>query len=147
MRRHSIYSKAIDGLRWRLTVVDGQHPLLAFGTSAQGVWHVSHPSAAPRPNPVAARAVRAYATAARIGLMLWRIAVALLRSPITLLSALLCLGLGAIGFGGAYLLLTLGLQTFSDASVAWLLAAFGLLWGAFWLYMLGVVVRASMDDD
>ena len=79
--------------------------------------------------------------------MLWRIAAALLRSPATLLAVVLCLGLAAIGFGGAYLLLTLGLQTFSDAGMAWLLAAFCLLWGGFWLYMLGVVVRGTIDDN
>lgn len=75
-----------------------------------------------------------------------RILLALLRSPLTLIYVLLCLVLSAIGFGGAYLLLTLGLQTFADPLMAWLLAGFGLLWACFWLYLLGVVLRAAIED-
>jgi len=78
--------------------------------------------------------------------MPWRIALALLRSPLILLYALLCLALSAIGLIGAYLLLTLGLETFTDPVVVWLMAGFGLLWGGFWLYLLAVVVRAAADD-
>ena len=59
--------------------------------------------------------------------MPWRIALALLRSPLILLYALLCLALSAIGLIGAYLLLTLGLETFTDPVVVWLMAGFGLL--------------------
>lgn len=78
--------------------------------------------------------------------MLWRIVLALLQSPLTLLYVLLCLGLSAIGLGGAYLLLTLGLQMFGDPLLVWLLAAFGVLWSCFWLYLLAVVVRAVIDE-
>lgn len=76
-----------------------------------------------------------------------RIVWALLRSPLTLVYVLLCLGLSGIGFGGAYLLLTLGRQTLGDPLMVWLLAGFGLLWAGFWLYLLGVVVHAAVTDD
>ena len=78
--------------------------------------------------------------------MPWRIALALLGSPLTLVYVVLCLCLSAIGFGGTYLLLTLGLQTFGDPLIVWLLAAFGGLWGAFWLYLLAVVLGALNDE-
>jgi hypothetical protein len=79
--------------------------------------------------------------------MLRRIVLALLRAPMILLYALLCLGLSAIGFAGAYLLLTLGLQTFNDPLAVWLIGGFGLLWGGFWLYLLGLVLRAAAGGD
>ncbi len=79
--------------------------------------------------------------------MLWRIVVGLVQAPIILLYALLCLGLSAIGLGAAYLLLTLGVQMLNDPLAAWLLAAFGLLWAAFWLAMLGAVLRAAAGND
>jgi hypothetical protein len=79
--------------------------------------------------------------------MLRRIALALLRSPIILLYAVLCLGLSLIGFTGAYLLLTLGLQILADDLTVWLMAGFGVAWGCFWLYLLGVALRAAMDDE
>jgi hypothetical protein len=79
-------------------------------------------------------------------LMPWRILLALLRSPLTVVYVFLCLCLSSIGLGGAYLLLTLGLQTFGDPRLIWLLAGFALLWGCFWLYLLWVVLRAVSDD-
>jgi hypothetical protein len=79
-------------------------------------------------------------------LMPWRIVLALLRSPLTLVYVLLCLGLSAIGLSGCYLLLTLGLHTFDDQLLIWLLAGFGMLWGGFWLYLLVGVLRAAIDD-
>jgi hypothetical protein len=79
--------------------------------------------------------------------MAWRLARALVRAPLTLLYALLCLGLSAIGLAGAYLLLTIGLQTLEDPLMVWLMAGFGLLWAAFWLYLLAVVLRAAGQDD
>ena len=78
--------------------------------------------------------------------MLGRIARALLRSPLTLVSVLLCLALSAIGLGGAYLLLTVGLQTFADPVVVWLMGGFGLLWAGFWVYLGGVVLLAAAGD-
>jgi hypothetical protein len=150
MRRHNLCSKAFDGVSWCLAVVEGQHPTLAFGIAARGLLAVLHPTrtirAAP-PGRVDGQIRLSGTGAARLGLMLRRIVGALLRSPVTLLFATFCLGLSAIGFGGAYLLLTLGLQTLSDPAMAWLLAGFGLLWAAFWLYMLGVVVRGALPDD
>jgi len=79
--------------------------------------------------------------------MLRRLLAGLLASPVVLLYALLCLGLSAIGLGGAYLLLTLGVQTFNDPLIAWLLAGFGLLWAGFWLVLLVTVLRAAAADD
>jgi hypothetical protein len=79
--------------------------------------------------------------------MLRRLLAGLLASPVVLIYALLCLGLSAIGLGAAYLLLTLGVQTFSDPLMAWLLAGFGLLWAGFWLFLLVTVLRAAAEDD
>jgi hypothetical protein len=78
--------------------------------------------------------------------MLRRILAALLHSPLVLVYVVLCLGLSSVGFGAAYILLTLGLQTFGDPLPMWLLAGLGVSWGAFWLYLLVVVVRAGMND-
>jgi hypothetical protein len=68
-------------------------------------------------------------------------------SPLTLIYALVCLGLSAIGLGSAYLLLTLGLQTFNDPSMAWLLAGFAVSWAVFWLFLLAMVLRAAGADE
>jgi hypothetical protein len=113
-----------DGARTCPDLWAGQRPILAWAAGTRG-----------------------RAAASEFGLMLWRIVVALLRSPLTVVYAVLCLGLSALGLGGAYLLLTLGLETLGDPLPIWLLAGFGLLWGGFWLYLLGVVVRAAVDDE
>jgi hypothetical protein len=132
--RYNICCRYHHGVRWCLAVLEGQHPFLASGPAARAVGVV--PGAPSQPS-----------RAGLSRLMRYRIVWALLRSPLTLIYGLLCLGLSAIGFGGAYLLLTLGLQTFSDPLMAWLLAGFGLLWAGFWLYLLGVVLRAAITDD
>lgn len=75
-----------------------------------------------------------------------RLARALLRAPLTLLYTLLCLGLSALGAGGAYLLLTLGLQVFGNPAVVWAMAGVGIGWAALWLYLLFLVLRAALDD-
>jgi hypothetical protein len=120
------------GVSWCLAVVLGRQPDLAFGLAPRDIGAVL----APGPAPAGMRM-----------LMPGRIVWALLQSPLTLLYALLCLGLSAIGLGGAYLLLTLGRQTFGDPLMAWLLAGFGLLWAGFWLYLLGVVLHAAITED
>jgi len=75
--------------------------------------------------------------------LLW----ALLRSPLLVVYGLLCLAMSAIGLVSAYLLLTFGLETFSEPSRAWLMAGFALLWAGFWLYLLLVVLHAADEDE
>lgn len=58
----------------------------------------------------------------------------------------LCAALAALGFGACFLLLTTGLEVL-DATLAWVLTAFGLVWGVVWFGLLVLILLDAAQGD